>query len=107
MSEYIIKKDLDEKIDEVLVAIKEGFDHVGEKMENLDTRLKRVESQMVTKEYLDDKLAELEGSTIVRQRKQDKKMNLMAELLKEKQVFNADDIKRLGEIQVFPAPPAI
>jgi len=66
-----------------------------------------IKSVMVTKDYLDDKLAELEGSTVVRQRKQDKKMNLMAELLREKKLFSDDDIKRLADIQVFPAPPSL
>ena len=85
---------------------KEGFDSVGNEIKNIKTEMTAIKSVMVTKDYLDDKLAELEGSTVVRQRKQDKKMNLMAELLREKKLFSDDDIKRLADIQVFPAPPS-
>jgi hypothetical protein len=86
---------------------KEGFDSVGNEIKNIKTEMTAIKSVMVTKDYLDDKLAELEGSTVVRQRKQDKKMNLMAELLREKKLFSDDDIKRLADIQVFPAPPSL
>ena len=60
--------------------------------------------QLVTREYLDDKLADLEGSVIVRQRKEDKKVNLLIEILKDKKVVRDSDIKRLKEIKVFPDP---
>ena len=70
--------------------------------QHVDARLGKVESQMVTKSYLDDKMAELEGGVIVRQRKEDKKVNLLIELLQSKSVLAETDVKQLKEIQVFP-----
>ncbi len=70
----------------------------------LKTDVAYLKSQMVTKSYLDDKLAELEGSVIVRQRKEDHKVNLLVELLRRKSILQDDDVRQLQEIQVFPAP---
>ena len=64
--------------------------------------LDEMKAEMVTKSYLDDKLADLEGSTIVRQRKEDKKVNLLIEFLQKKNILQEDEIKMLKDFQIFP-----
>ena len=59
------------------------------------------------KAYLDDKLADLEGATVVRQRKEDQKVNLLIEFLQKKQVLGVQEVRQLNEFQVFPSPPAV
>jgi uncharacterized protein YydD (DUF2326 family) len=71
-------------------------------LDELHRELTEVKGQMVTKSYLDDKLAELEGAVIVRQRKEDQKVNLLIELLRNKSVLQETDVKQLQDIQVFP-----
>lgn len=61
-----------------------------------------IRSQMVTKSYLDDKLADLEGGVVTRQRKEDHKVNLLIEFLKKKKILGKSELKMLREIQVFP-----
>jgi predicted nucleic acid-binding Zn-ribbon protein len=80
------------------------MDKIESRMDKIESRMGRIESQMVTKEYLDDKLADLEGSVIVRQRKEDQKVNLLINILKDRKVIKDLDIKRLKEIKVFPSP---
>jgi hypothetical protein len=54
-----------------------------------------------TKSYLDDKLANLEGGLIAKLRKEDEKVNRLAEMLKQKNLLTESDIKELGQLQVF------
>ena len=93
-------------IEDLAVITKNGFDEMGKEMnkrfETMDARFDAVEAAMVTKSYLDDKLADLEGSVIVRQRKEDKKMNLLVEFLQKKNILEKEEVKALKEIQVFP-----
>ncbi len=51
------------------------LDGIDQRFDGIDKRFDRIEAVMVTKSYLDDKLADLEGATVVRQRKQDDKVN--------------------------------
>lgn len=75
---------------------------INTQIDGLHTQIGEIRSQMVTKSYLDDKLAELEGTVIVRQRKEDQKVNLLIDLLQRKSILAETDIRQLKEIQVFP-----
>lgn len=73
-------------------------------LEEMQREIAGIKRDMVTKWYLDDKLADLEGSVIIRQRKEDKKVNLLIELLREKSILVDSEVKQLHEFQVFPPP---
>lgn len=72
------------------------------KFDEIRGQLNKIEATMVTKSYLDDTLADLEGNLIVKLRKEDAKMNPLTEVLKNKSVLNEDDIKIFDEFQIFP-----
>ena len=105
-----IKRIMNDEIDDLAIKIiKPSFDKIDKhfiKVENrldgVENRLDGVENNMVTKSYLDDKLSDLEGSVIVRQRKQDKKVELLIEFLKNKNILKKEEIKMLKEFQIFP-----
>ncbi len=80
------------------------FQGVNERLDKVEVRLDKVESQMITKTYLDDKLADLEGGTVARQRKEDQKVNPLIEILQNKKVLEEVEVKQLHEFQIFPAP---
>ncbi|MBI4049234.1 MAG: hypothetical protein HY395_00230 [Candidatus Doudnabacteria bacterium] len=61
-----------------------------------------VKSQMVTKSYLDDKIANLQGDLITKLRKEDDKLNRLADILRQKKVISDSDIQELGNLVVFP-----
>ena len=89
-------------IEDLAVMVKKGFNSVDKRFDGVEQRLSKIEATMVTKSYLDDKLADLEGSVITRQRKEDHKVNLLIDLLRSKSVLAESDVQTLREIQVFP-----
>ena len=71
------------------------------KMDSIDNRLTRVESQMVTKTYLDDKLADLRADLLGIDKKQEERMYATENILEEKQVFSPDDVAYLHRFDSF------
>jgi hypothetical protein len=75
------KKDI--STGELLDAINEGFSQIDSKIVSMDSkivsmdaRITKIEATMVTKDYLDNKLADLRGDLGVLTRKEDKKGSL-------------------------------
>ena len=69
---------------------------------NLKEDVATIKSQMVTKSYLDDKLADLRGDFTVRLRKEDAKVNRLVEIMDSKRLLDRDEVKELNGFQVFP-----
>ena len=57
---------------------------------------------MVTKEYLDDKLADLKGDIIVVIRKEDRKLAVLVDVLYERRVISDEDKKKILSLEPFP-----
>ena len=104
-------KTIDEKIDALAVAVKSGFDAVDERLDGVDkrldemhVRLRTVEATMVTKSYLDEKLADLKGDLIVKLRKTNEKLDFIVSLLRARAIFSDEDLRRIKtEFQIFPS----
>ena len=73
---------------------------------NISQEISSVKNQMVTKSYLDDKLADLEGGLIAKLRKEDEKVNRLVEIMMQKKLLTENEVRQLSELQVFPKPPA-
>ncbi len=71
-------------------------------LDDMRKDLDGMKSEMVTKSYLDDKLANLEGGLIGKLRKEDAKMNRLIEFLKEKNILGEQELEALKEYQIFP-----
>jgi len=69
---------------------------------NIKGEISYIKSQMVTKSYLDDKLADLSGDTIIKLKKEDAKVNRLIEMMGGKKMLDEKEIKELEEIKVFP-----
>src|SRR3989344_6629990 len=78
--------------------IEPAFNELNNKVSSLEDKV----SQLPTKSYLDDKLADLEGGLITKLRKEDQKMNRLVDMLKQKEVLNDSDLKELKNLQIFP-----
>lgn len=62
---------------------------------SVDECFKQIESKMVTKEYLDDKLFEVRGEIVNLGRKQDRKVDIIVEELVKRNVFDASTATRI------------
>lgn len=67
----------------------------------VDQRFDRIESTMATKSYVDYKLADLRGDMLLSFKQTDSKINTVAEILEQKQVFSRNEsaeVQALGPL---------
>jgi hypothetical protein len=89
-----------EEIKQISNLFNQAFSDVWEK--NLEPTLTTIQNQMVTKAYLDDKLADLSGDLVTKLKKEDEKVNRLLDILRMKNVLSDSDIKELSNLMVFP-----
>jgi uncharacterized protein YydD (DUF2326 family) len=77
------------------------FDGIGGRFEGIEQRLDRVEATMVTKDYLDEKLADLRGDLVVLVRKEDAKLTKLIDLLSDKKVLSSKERAELTHMEPF------
>ncbi len=107
---------LDERIDEVLETINNFSSGVDERFAQMDyrldgmdkrltgveTRLTGVASFMVTKDYLDDKLANLRADLVILARKGNQKLSELIDGLVKKGSLTHDVARRILAMEPFP-----
>lgn len=64
--------------------------------------LSKLESKMVTKSYLDNKLGKLRGDLIDIIRKEDNKLSTLTKTLKKRKVITIKDAKHIASLAPFP-----
>lgn len=97
---------VEQKIDQLALAVKRGFDAVDERFAGIDEQLTAIRTAMVTKAYLDDKLADLKGDLVGKLRKEDEKLNFVIGLLRARSVLSEEDVQHIrAEFPVFPSLP--
>jgi archaellum component FlaC len=83
-------------------GIEGKFESIDTKLDGIDKRLNKVEALMVTKDYLDDKLADLRGDLVVLTRKEDAKLITLVGMLTEKNIISVEDAKKIMSMEPFP-----
>ncbi|MCK5320338.1 hypothetical protein KAJ61_03040 [Candidatus Parcubacteria bacterium] len=72
----------------------------------VDKRFNKIESTMVTKYYLndklDEKLADLRGDLVVLVRKEDVKMKKLIDILKKRDLLNDTEFNEIMSMEPFP-----
>ncbi|TAL20320.1 hypothetical protein EPN90_01265 [Patescibacteria group bacterium] len=94
-------------IDQRFVGIDQRFESIDKRFESIDRHFEMIEAQMVTKEYLSDKLSDLRGELVLLTRKEDKKLCAVIDELEKKRVFSwktARNIRSLEPFAQFTAP---
>jgi hypothetical protein len=88
-------------VDERFTIVDKRFDSVESDIKELKTRTVKIESTMVTKDYLDEKLGDLRGDFTVLVRKEDNKMKTLVEVLVDKGVLDQKDKKKIYSLEPF------
>ena len=88
--------------EEILQAINGFADHTEKRFDKIETEVTQIKVQMVTKDYLDDKLADLRGDLVVLMRKEDHKVAALVDILKQRKVLTDDDVKKIMSMEPFP-----
>ena len=89
-------------INEFATHTKERFQGLENRMGTLETKVARIEATMVTKDYLDDKLADLRGDLVVLLRKEDTKVRALLELLHAKKLLSSAEVGKIIRMEPFP-----
>ena len=100
------KKDLTQIREEFAQVIEDNinpqFEDIRGRLGNVEKGLEQVKLEMVTKSYLDDKLADLEGGLVAKLRKEDTKMSRLIEIMKNKSLLSKSGVNELSQFNIFP-----
>jgi len=78
------------------------FDKVDERFGSLESDVAHIKNVMVTKEYLDDKLADLKGDLVLLTRKEDKKLKMLIQILEKRRLISPEEVKQIVAMEPFP-----
>lgn len=88
-------------------SVKQEINGIKQEIGGLKQDIGIIKATMVTKDYLDDKLAIRKADLIIIDRKQEEKINSMASKLADKKVFTRQEAEEIVHISPFPMPPVI
>ena len=83
-------------------GVDEKFEAIDEKFVSIDERFDRIEATMVTKSYLDDKIADLRGELVVLTRHEDTKVVTLVTTLKKSKVLPSKEAEKILAMEPFP-----
>ena len=97
----ICNMEKDASKNEILGAINEFSSRVDERLDKLEGKVDKIEATMVTKDYLDEKMADLRGDLVVLMRKEDTKVVKLIEILKRRKVITEIEEKEILSMEPF------
>jgi len=83
-------------------ATHDDIDRLDTRMDSMEGRMDSMEAKMVTKDYLDDKLADLRGDLVVLTRKEDIKVRTLVEIMLGKQLISKEEANKVLAMEPFP-----
>ena len=88
--------------DQRLHAIESDIGSMKSDIGSMKSDIGSMKALMVTKDYLDDKLADLKGDLVVLMRKEDAKLTALVDVLQKRKVISSEDAKAILSLQPFP-----
>lgn len=86
---------------EEFTELKQEFTELKQDVTELKQDMIMVKATMVTKDYLDDKLADLRGDLVVLMRKEDRKLQELVQMLHVKNILTQEEMKHLFKLEPF------
>jgi uncharacterized protein YydD (DUF2326 family) len=74
----------------------------GGRLDKVEADITAIRAEMVTKDYLDDKMADLRGDLVVLTRKEDGKVKELVKILENKKVLSKSEVKKILAMEPFP-----
>jgi hypothetical protein len=91
--------DLSISVDKNFVETHEAIQVLAESVDRrftvVHSDIRKIRTSMVTKDYLDDKLADLRGDLIILTRRPNNKVDTLVDVLHEKRVISDADVERV------------
>jgi len=101
----VTNQEILEAMNQFATTVQGNFTKIDERFEGIESNIKdmkRTMTTLVTMDYLDEKLADLRGDMVVLTRKEDSKLRELVNILREKNLLNDQDVKRLITMEPFP-----
>jgi len=104
------------KIDQRFVKIDQRFEKIDQRFEKIESNmatkadladfatkedLAKMETRLVTKDYLDVKMSDLRGDLVVMMRKGDMKLKALVGVLAGRKVIDENDVKNIYSLEPF------
>ena len=95
------KNEILEAVSEFSTNVDKQFQEVKGEIKQIKGEIGSIKASMVTKSYLDEKLADLRGDLVVLTRKEDTKMIKLVEILKRRAVITEAEEKEILSMEPF------
>ncbi len=82
------------------------FNAIDTRLDAIESQTNQIESSMITKDYLDQKINSLRGDTITWIKNADRKSVVITSKLHERSVFTSADVAQVHTIEIFPRDSA-
>jgi esterase/lipase len=86
-------------------VVKQEIGGIKQEVSGIKQDVGQIKATMVTKAYLDDKLADTRGDLTMYDRKQDKKVDFLTQTLAGKKVLTSKEADAIVAMSPFPQPP--
>lgn len=86
---------------EEVTGLKQDVTGLKQDVTGLTQDMTMVRATMVTKDYLDEKMADLRGDLVVLMRKEDHKLQELVQILRVKNILTQEEMKHLFKLEPF------
>lgn len=90
------------EMDKRFSQIDQRFEEVDKRFDEVDKRFTRIEATLVTKDYLDDKIADLRGDLVLLARKGNTKLSTLIDRLVEEKSLDPKVAHQILLMEPFP-----
>lgn len=88
-------------VDQRFVGVDQRLDGIDQRIDGLEKRVTNIEGTMVTKDYLDRKIAEVRSDFVAPVYRQDEKVNALVNVLERREVISTGEANNIRALKPF------